>query len=78
MKQKGREGFRSAAQPYPDWGKVGKTSFSETLWFWMVRYIWKSLHALGGLAVRMPARYLQTPAEQWHCPQGRPMLSRWG
>jgi putative transposase len=31
---------------------------------------WKPLHALEVLAVRMPARYGQTPAGQWHCPPG--------
>jgi hypothetical protein len=36
----------------------------------MVRYIWKPLHALEVLAVRMPARYHQTPAGQWRCPPG--------
>src|SRR5262245_38334936 len=31
---------------------------------------WKPLHALEVLAVRMPARYGQTPAGQWCCPPG--------
>src|SRR2546430_5991499 len=31
---------------------------------------WKPLHALEVLAVRMPARYHQTPAGQWRCPPG--------
>jgi putative transposase len=31
---------------------------------------WKPLHALEVLAVRMPARYGQTPTGQWRCPPG--------